>query len=318
MAKKTVATQILNSKPESRIKIFKWQLKAAVHFNRTLSRGPGNRYTAVFKWKIRAKIKAALTNGGSHPHLSSADAIVIRRVDVLKVHDYARRNCCLRDYLLIRLPMKIGLRTGEICSLRVENIDFNNRSFHVLDSKRKRLYPLPLDPITLDLIKELVEGKTEGYVFTRTVYSRSWSHKKAGKPLHVSTVEARVKKIAYKAGVKGFTPRVLRHYFAAEWHRAGKSLELLRRILRHKSLAYTQFYLSRLVFFEDLQREYESLQAGPLAGWEPTLPVQTALTRELLPEICRTCPVLPVCKYADKMPEWATGCRFHPKQKEVV
>ncbi|MEM3617925.1 MAG: site-specific integrase [Candidatus Bathyarchaeia archaeon] len=258
------------------------------------------------------KAKGIFTLKRKRYQTNFGDAIVIRRADVMRVHDYARQNCCLRDYLLIRLPMKIGLRTGEIVSLRVENIDFNSRSFHVLDSKQKKLYPLPLDPITLELIKQLINGKTEGYVFTRTVYSRSWSHKKADKPLHVTTVETVVKKTAEKAGVKRFTPRVLRHFFAAEWHRAGKSLELLRRILRHKSLAYTQIYLARLVFFEDIQREYESLQAGPLGmGFEPSQPTQLVAAEALTPQVCRSCVNMSICKLADKMPEWATGCRFH-------
>jgi hypothetical protein len=171
--------------------------------------------------------------------------------------------------------------------------------------------------VSLDLISELLQGRSEGYVFTRTVYSRSWSHIKSGAPLDVTTVEAIVKRTGEKAGVKGLTPRLLRHFFAAEWHRAGKSLELLRRILRHKSLAYTQFYLARLVFFEDMQHEYQSLQAGPFGGFEPAPPVQTVKAEALTPEVCSGCVNLPICKLADRMPEWATGCRFRkPLQKQ--
>ena len=241
-----------------------------------------------------------------------SDAIIIRRADVLRVHDYARQHCCLRDYLLIRLPMKIGLRTGEICSLRIENINFDDKTFHVLDSKRKHLYPLPLDVLTLQLIKDLIGSRQEGFVFTREVYSRSWSHAKADKPLHPATVEKRLQKIAEQAGVKGFTPRLLRHYFAVEWHRAGKSLELLRRILRHKSLAYTQFYLSRLVYFEDIQIEYESFQMGPLS------PSWMEKTEDLTPEICKRCEKLPICKFADKMPPWATGCQYYTEKLKIA
>jgi integrase len=209
--------------------------------------------------------------------------------------------------------MKIGLRTGEICGLRVENINFDDKTFYVLDSKRKHLYPLPLDVLTLQLIRDLIGPRQEGYVFTREVYSRSWSHTKGDKPLHDATVEKRLQKIAEAAGVKGFTPRLLRHYFAVTWLKAGKNLELLRRILRHKSLAYTQFYLSRLVYFEDLKAEYESFQMGPLSpSWQDK-------TENLTSEICRKCEKLPICKLADKMPSWVTGCQyFLPLQKPPI
>lgn len=33
--------------------------------------------------------------------------------------------------------------------------------------------------------------------------------------------------------------------------------------MRHKSLAYTQIYLSRLIFYEDIKREMQRLQALP-------------------------------------------------------
>jgi site-specific recombinase XerD len=204
--------------------------------------------------------------------------------------------------------MKIGLRTGEICSLRIENINFKNKTFFVLDSKRKRLYPLPLDVLTLQLIRDLIGSRNEGFVFTRELRSRSWSHVKTDKPLHVATVEKRLEKIGLQAGVKSFTPRLLRHYFAVEWHRAGKSLELLRRILRHKSLAYTQFYLAKLICFEDIQSEYESFQNGPL-----NLQLQSAWmdkTESLASKICSRCEKLPICKFADQMPSWATGCQY--------
>lgn len=243
-----------------------------------------------------------------------SDAIIIRRADILRVHDYARQHCCLRDYLLIRLPMKIGLRTGEICGLRVENINFDDKTFYVLDSKRKHLYPLPLDVLTLQLIRDLIGPRQEGYVFTREVYSRSWSHTKGDKPLHITTVLVTVKKIASQAGVKGLTPRLLRHYFAVTWLKAGKNLELLRRILRHKSLAYTQFYLSRLVYFEDIQTEYESFQMGPL---NPEPQSQTDKTEELTSKICSKCEKLPICKFADQMPPWATGCQYFTENLKI-
>jgi integrase len=216
--------------------------------------------------------------------------------------------------------MKIGLRTGEICSLRVENINFEDKTFYVLDSKRKRLYPLPLDVLTLQLIQDLIGPRREGYVFTREVYSRSWSHKKSGQPLHIGTVENVVEKIGEAAGVEKLTPRLLRHFFAAEWHRQGGSLELLRRILRHKSLAYTQFYLSRLVYFEDLQGEYQRLQSGPILdeGYMPKAPPQVQATQPTLPKICSSCSNLQICRLVDRMPAWVTGCQyFSPLQKPL-
>jgi hypothetical protein len=248
-------------------------------------------------------------------YFGSVAPITIRRVDIFRVHDYARQNCELRDYMLVRLPMKIGLRTGEICTLRIENIDFESRSFQIVDSKSLKVYPLPLDPVSLQLLKDLIGNRSEGYVFTQ---KGSWKNAKAGQPLTVSTVWIQVKKIAEAASVQGFNLRMLRHYFAADWTMHNKNLEVLRRILRHKSLAYTQIYLSRLVFWEDVQREYESVQDGPFTGYiKPPLP-QTTSTEPMLPsfyqEWCIKCAHAQLCKLIDQTPAWVTGCRYYTPQ----
>jgi hypothetical protein len=247
----------------------------------------------------------------------SADAIIVRRVDILRVHDYARQHCDLRDYMLIRLPLKVGLRTGEICSLRIEDIDFCNHAFSVTDSKRKRAYPLPLDPISLQLIQDLVGQRLTGYVFTQKA---SWKNARAGKRLTDSTVWIRVKRIAEAAGVNRFNPRLLRHFFAADWNLQKKNIEVLRRILRHKSLAYTQFYLARLMFWEDVQREYESVQDGPFVGdvKSQSLQMQSAepMLSSFYQEWCVNCASMHVCKLIDQTPAWATGCHFYVVKEE--
>lgn len=233
--------------------------------------------------------------------------IVIRRTDVKKVHDYARTHCKLRDYLMIRLPMQIGLRVSEISTLNIEDINFGDRSFQVLDSKKKQFYPLPLDTITLQLIKDLIGDRDEGVVFTR---EDTWKNARRNLPLSRQAVWYVLRNIGVAAGVEGFSPRLLRHFFACKWHEdmkkpdSKKTLEGLRRILRHTSLTTTTFYLERLVFFEDIQEEYQEVQEPYIAR------------RQLSPfyrQWCSTCVVEPVCKIIDQAcaSEWASGCKHY-------
>ena len=250
---------------------------------------------------------------GGYPLFNgSSNAIVIRRVDVLRVHDYARQNCDLRDYLLIRLGLKIGLRNGEICTLRIENIDFENRSFSVLDSKQKILFPLPLDQVTLQLIQDHIGERTEGYVFQQ---KQTWVRKRLGLPLDPATVWIVVNKIGKAAGAKRFNPRILRQFFAADWAMQHKNLEVLRRILRHRSLAYTQFYVSKLTFWEDVQNEYNTIQNAPFTGNIKAPPIQTSAAEPLLSPFyqqhCISCDHVHICKLIDQTPAWATGCLYY-------
>lgn len=246
----------------------------------------------------------------------SNEAIVIHKADVVRVAEYARNYMGLRDYLLIRLPMKIGLRTSEICTFQIQDINLHDRSFRVLDSKKHERFPLPLDAVTLELILELVGSQEKGYVFRR-LKKRPW---KTGMPLRRETVYMRVRHIGEEAGVEGFHPRVLRRYFAAMWvygdpdlppgQRVKGSLETLRRILRHNNLAVTTAYVSKLVFFEDMQREYNELQQSPI---RPD-PVQTpagdlagCIHRETCkhyrPGSSKVCIHIDICRHYAPQPE---------------
>jgi len=231
--------------------------------------------------------------------------VAIRRADIERIHDYARKNSAERNFLLIRLPMQIGLRTGEIATLCIENINFETRTFQVLDSKKKVLYPLPLDVLTLQLIRDLCGFRTHGYVFRQ---SRSWKYTHGDKPLTDATIWTVIHSIARDAGVPDFNPRMLRHYFAAHWiYDLHNSVPALQTILRHESLESTQVYVGRLSFWEDVQREYDGIRNGPLAESqiEETAPVQTQGAHA---KVCSDCASVQVCKFAAQMPTCAMSC----------
>lgn len=280
------------------------------HFNESLSQSAVEKWRCnqIVKRKIKLTVSFTLTNGGSQRRNWAGEAIIIRRSDVEHVHDYARQNACPRDFLIIHIPMKIGLRNSEIRTLRIENIDFENRSFEVLDSKKYELFPLPLDMLSLELIKDLVGDKQEGYVFT---HLGSWTQVKADEPLSRVEIWQIFHDIALEAGVKDFNPRMARHYFAVHWAVVEKkSVVTLQRILRHKSLAITQIYLGKLVFFEDIQTEFEGIQNQPILD-------QTRLSDALRispNSICEGCGYVEFCKFAP-LPSCASECRFKPEQK---
>jgi integrase len=237
--------------------------------------------------------------------------IVIRRRDIERVHDYARKNCCARDFLLIRLPMKIGLRNSEIRMLRIEDINFEDRTFQVLDSKKKEFFPLPLDLLTLELIQQLIGTRQEGYVFA---HIGSWTTIKKDAPLSRVEIWQIIHDIALEAGVKGFNPRILRHYFAANWgYVEKKTLIGLQRIMRHSNLAVTSCYLSRLIFYEDLQNEFDGVKNEPFAEFTDNslkngLSTNQQPTFSLEESICKPCGNLPICRFAPLAP-CVTACK---------
>jgi integrase len=240
--------------------------------------------------------------------------VAIRRADIERIHDYARKNCSERDFLLVRLPMQIGLRTGEIATLSIENIDFETRTFQVLDSKKKVLYPLPLDVLTLQLIRDLCGFRTHGYVFRQ---SRSWKYTRGDKPLTDATIWTVIHNIAREAGVPDFNPRMLRHYFAAHWiYDLHNSIPSLQVILRHESAENTMIYVGRLSFWEDVQREYDGIRNGPFA--ESHVEEQgMAQGQGAHAKVCSECGAVEVCKFAATMPTCALACAHRVSNQTI-
>lgn len=265
-------------------------------------------------------------NNVSLCHPSNFKNTVIRRRDIEKVHDWVRDRyvdaqklsreqmlIALRDYMLIRLPMKIGLRNSEIRMLRIEDINFEDRSFEVLDSKKYERFPLPLDVLTLQLIQDLVGTRREGFVFQHVA---SWTHVKADQPLSRVQIWNIIHDIAEKAGVKGFNPRLLRHYFACHWiYVEKKNVVTLQRLLRHSDLSVTFFYTKALSFFEDDQDEYDGVRSDAFQEVEESakIPLQNQIAGpnlvSLEDSICKVCSNLFLCKFAP-LPLCVTSCRF--------
>ncbi len=274
------------------------------------------------------KIHFCPCDGASGPvYIPNAKTILLRRSDFLRLHDYALHHGPLRDFCLIRVPMKCGLRPGEIACLRWENVDFHGLTLNVIDSKKKVAFPIPIDLATADYLRELKADHAGGWVIRRNpnhVWHELETH------LGYENLEYIVKRWAKKAGCETWQKmRVydLRHYFAANWvypsngKRPG-NLHALSKILRHKNLLSTQVYLSRLVFYEDIQAEYNRLQTMPFVQQNGLNAQAPAIGNEFFDMFCRVCNRRSTCRYIDEAMQsgWANGCKYFEKtlQKEEI
>lgn len=261
--------------------------------------------------------------------LAESGNIVLRRSDFLTLHDYALNHAPLRDFCIIRVPMKIGIRPGEVRCLRWEQVDFSGLTLNVIDSKKHKVYPVPMDPVTADYLEQLKQKFKSNWVFPHDPESHAW--KNWTTCLSYDAFDKIIKRWARLAGCQNWqrmTLYLLRHFFAANWayptdgKRPG-NLHALSQILRHKSLTHTQVYLSRLVFYEDIQAEYNYLQSGPFIQKEESEVSQghvetRFLGKEFSDKFCRICNHQSTCRFVEQAMSspWATSCKyFTPKMQ---
>lgn len=247
----------------------------------------------------------------------AGEVIILRREDFMRLF---RQPKILRDEVIFELGRGMGLRTGEMSTTRCERVNLDDGLIYVRDSKNYHIYPLPINLRIAELVDKYMDGRKDGWLLRPLETAKV--PKARDKPLSTQAIRNIVKHYAREADIPNwqeYQPRLLRCWFAADWVLRGGNLEVLRRILRHKNLAYTQIYVSRLVFWEDIQAEYSRIHALPIERRD-----EKKLTLEMLSspiaQQCKECAARSVCKHVDEAinSEWASGCKFYPQIMEEM
>ncbi len=150
----------------------------------------------------------------------------------------------------IILSLFTGIRLGEVCSLNVEDIDFDNKvmkinktvqRIHTPDSnttilavtkpksqKSNRTIPIP-EILLKILIQYGVDNLSTGiYVLN-----------KRNKPYEPRTLQYAFQRIMHQCNYNGFHFHCLRHTFATRCVRSGFDIKTLSEILGHSNVAFT-------------------------------------------------------------------------------
>jgi integrase len=144
------------------------------------------------------------------------------------IHDSPDRMAA--DIMLMALYT--GMRRGEICKLKHEDIDFRRGFITIRDPKGKSDQIVPLNEAAKTVL--LAQGKTKSpYIFP-------WKDEQ-----HMFAINKRVKKIKENAGLPDdFRPlHGLRHVYASMLASSGKvDMYTLQKLLTHKDPRMTQRY----------------------------------------------------------------------------
>ena len=188
---------------------------------------------------------------------------------VLKLRDFDI-NCnvrSLRDRAVLVILKYTGCRSGEILTIRIEDLDLTNRSIRIFDSKKKCYFMLPLSTEACNVLCEYIGNRTSGYLFP----SRNRGHDKM--------CCMNIRWIVHKFN-PCLNPRNFRHYFARYWVLRKGDLVTLQGILRHKNFDMTAHYVNQIRFEEEVQ--ITKMEYDRIINWFHN---QGILPRRLRPRI---------------------------------
>jgi len=142
-----------------------------------------------------------------------------------------------RDRVMVMLLYGCGLRTGELCSLKIQDVSTERHELHVKRAKGdiERIIPIP-ETVFTELLAHLLErGVKRGPVFVTEAKRR---------PVRQRLVSRVVREAAQRAGIKeDVTPKTLRHSFATHLMDRGVDVADISKLMGHAGPAESGVYL---------------------------------------------------------------------------
>lgn len=146
----------------------------------------------------------------------------------------------LRDYAILMLLARLGLRPCEVVALMLDDIDWHHGEI-LVRGKGNRHERLPLlSEVGSAVAAYLQEGRPAPTDGCRKVFLRGrapWTS------ITFAAVQAVVQNASQRAGLEEIGPRHLRRHAATQMHRSGASLSAVAEVLRHHDTKVTTVYV---------------------------------------------------------------------------
>jgi integrase/recombinase XerD len=148
-----------------------------------------------------------------------------------------------RDYLIIRVLWRTGVRVGELLNIAPKDIEWNNNVVNITKAKGGKQRRVLLDDETLKMLSEYVSA--QNIQEDQAVFG-----------IKTLQVERIVKKYGKMIGVD-IHPHTFRHSFAIHLVRSGMDLRRLQLLLGHSNLNTTQKYAQ--VREDNIREAYDAI-----------------------------------------------------------
>ena len=152
-----------------------------------------------------------------------------------------------RDYLMLLLMYRHGLRVSELIALRRADLDLTSGHLWVQRLKRGLATSQPLAGDELRVLRRHLAGRADPL---------SWLFlSERGQPLTRQAVNYLLTRIAARAGLGAVHPHMLRHSCGHALAHAGRDLRLIQDYLGHRDPRHTARYTrTAAVRFQDIWR----------------------------------------------------------------
>lgn len=167
-------------------------------------------------------------------------ALTIEEVQRLMTHCEQTLSSPLRLLSMVRLALDLGLRSGEIASLELCDIDWRNGTVKLKHTKSMRQDILPLPAATGEALAEYLRHERPTSTIIKTIFVRIKAPH--DQPIGVDAVRAVIGRALRCAGIAHGRSHSLRHTLACRIVNGGGSIKDVADMLRHRSMNTSLIY----------------------------------------------------------------------------
>ncbi len=151
---------------------------------------------------------------------------------------FARFNL-IKSIAYLELLFATGMRVGELCSLSIESIDFDQACVRIMGKGQKERIVYIASSDVLKILGAYIKIRNTLSPATNALFINFWKRK-----INTESVRNDVKKWAHLIlPGKRITPHMFRHTFASLLLEEGVDIKFIQELLGHSSIATTQIYL---------------------------------------------------------------------------
>ncbi|PJE81377.1 integrase [Candidatus Pacearchaeota archaeon CG10_big_fil_rev_8_21_14_0_10_32_42] len=190
-------------------------------------------FLAAIKFAYSSILKKDLTANIKRPKREKRIPTVLTKKEVMGLFEAINIK---KSKLMVSLIYAVGLRVSELTSLKVRDLDFDDKVGNVRQAKGKkdRIFNIP------NFIFSKLKKQTEKQVNRGEIYLFSGRN---GKKMSSRNIQKIVKNAGKKAGIKkDIHCHTLRHSFATHLLENNVDIRKIQELLGHSDLSTTQIY----------------------------------------------------------------------------
>lgn len=151
--------------------------------------------------------------------------------------DTLRMTCVkIRDRAMIELLLCSGIRVSELAGLKINDVDFINKSILIREGKGGKQRVVYITDICLIYLQKYIKTRNDSLSYLFITKNKT--------PMRKDTIENALRTLGQKSNVFNVHPHRFRRTFATNMYKRGMDIRSIQKLMGHSNINTTMVYIN--------------------------------------------------------------------------